>query len=97
MVSLDSPSSRESDLKRMASGEAGVPTTRARPPPSVATQILPSGVGLERVDGVGWEAGRIGGVVPEHLDHRAVRPCEIEAAVVRADPHVALGVLGEWR
>jgi hypothetical protein len=36
-VSLDKPSSRDSTLKRIASGAAAEPCARARPPPSVAT------------------------------------------------------------
>ena len=70
---------------------------RARPPSSVATQIRPSPSDLERIDGVGGQTRGIRGIVPEYPDDGAVLLRKIEAAVVGAEPHVALQILGDGR
>ena len=54
-------------------------------------------VDLERIDGVGGQTRGVGGIMPEYLDDGAVRSRKIEAAVVGAEPHVALRVLGDGR
>ena len=96
-VSLDSPSARDRTSNSISSGGAAGSTTRASPPPSVATQTRPSCVDGERVHGVRRQRRRVGRIVAEHLQHRAVGTREIEAAAFGAEPEIAARVFGDRR